>query len=101
MDGSADRERRLVKQILIRVGTHMGFTVHRPGGTKDSEFEAYARLLLQQGKDLGKLPRVPEPGTQNRWLYVWQTREQAKDFAQELRRRTRDDAWEVVQVETP
>ena len=58
----------------------MAFTVNRTDGmTKDAEFEAYARLLRQQGIDLGKLPRVPEPGTGNRWLYVWDSRQQA-DF---------------------
>lgn len=41
----------------------MAFTVSRnDGGTKDSEFEAYARLLRQQGVDLGKSSRAPEPG---------------------------------------
>ena len=38
----------------------MAFTVTRSdGATKDAEFEAYARLLRQQGIDLGKLPRAP------------------------------------------
>ena len=41
----------------------MGFTVTYQGGTKDVEFEAYARLLRQKGVDLAKLSRVPEPGT--------------------------------------
>ena len=36
----------------------MAYTVTRDGGTKDAEFEAYARLLRQQGVDLGKVPRV-------------------------------------------
>ena len=37
----------------------MGFTVNRRDGyTKDAEFEAYARLLRQQGVDLGRLPRA-------------------------------------------
>ena len=36
----------------------MGFTVTRPVGTKDAEFEAYVRLLRQQVKDLANLPRV-------------------------------------------
>jgi hypothetical protein len=39
----------------------MGFTVTGPEGTKDAEFEAYARLLRQHGKHLGNLPRVPDP----------------------------------------
>lgn len=76
----------------------MGFTVTRQGGTKDAEFDAYARLLRQRGIDLGNLPRVPEPGTRRRWLYVWNTRAEAESFAEELRKRTKDSAWEVVPV---
>jgi hypothetical protein len=77
----------------------MGFTVSRKdGATKDAEFEAYTRLLRQQGIDLGKLPRAPEPGTGRRWLYVWDSREKAQEFAEELKKRTRDDAWTVSDV---
>ncbi len=80
----------------------MAFTVHRNDGmTKDAEFEAYARLLGQKGIDLGKLPRAPEPGTRRRWLYVWDSREKAQEFADELRKRTRDNAWVVVEVDAP
>jgi hypothetical protein len=35
----------------------MGFTVTRQGGTKDVEFEAYARLLRQKGVDLASTSR--------------------------------------------
>jgi hypothetical protein len=84
------------------MGVSMAFTVSRnDGGTKDSEFEAYARLLRQQGIDLGKLPRTPEPGTGRRWLYVWHSREKAQAFADELKKRTRDNAWTVVEVAAP
>lgn len=80
----------------------MGFTVNRSdGGTKDAEFEAYARLLRQQGVDLGKLPRAPEPGTGRRWLYVWDSKEKAQAFADELKKRTRNNAWAVVEVAAP
>ncbi|MEI8375417.1 MAG: hypothetical protein WCJ35_21565 [Planctomycetota bacterium] len=80
----------------------MGFTVTcKDGGTKDAEFEAYARLLRQQGVDLGKLPRAPEPSTRNRWLYVWDSLEKARAFADELKKRTRDGAWVVVEVAAP
>lgn len=79
----------------------MGFTVTRQGGTKDVEFEAYARLLRQKGVDLAKVNRVPEPGTNRRWLYVWQVEEDARAFAIELEKRTRDDAWEVIPVNGP
>ena len=60
----------------------MGFTVTHQGGTKDVEFEAYARLLRQKGVDLAKLNRVPEPGTGRRWLYVWNVEADAQAFAQ-------------------
>lgn len=79
----------------------MGFTVTHDGSTKDAEFQAYVRLLRQSGVDLGKVPRVPEPGTQRRWLYVWDTDEGARKFAKELRRRTGDRAWEVVPTTGP
>ena len=76
----------------------MGFTVTHNGGTKDNVFVAYIRLLRQQGKDLGHLPRVPEPGTNRRWLHVWDSKASAQKFADELTKRTGDRAWEVVRV---
>lgn len=80
----------------------MAFTVHRNDGmAKDAEFEAYARLLRQQGIDLGKLPRAPDPATGRRWLYVWDSPEKARAFAEELRKRTCDDAWVVDEVDAP
>jgi hypothetical protein len=80
----------------------MAFTVSRNGGsTKDAEFEAYTRLLRQQGVDLGKSPRAPEPGTGRRWLYAWDSREKAQAFADTLKKRTRDNAWAVVEVAAP
>src|SRR5205823_4228495 len=79
----------------------MSFTVSRQGGTKDIEFEAYARLLRQKGADLAKLQRVPEPGTGRRWLSVWNSQADAQAFADELKERTRDPAWEVIEVSAP
>src|SRR6202451_4730554 len=79
----------------------MGFTVTHQGGTKDVEFEAYARLLRQKGVDLAKLKRVPEPGTGRRWLYLWNVEADAQAFADELKKRTRDKAWQVVPVDAP
>jgi hypothetical protein len=72
--------------------TVMGFTVAHQSGTKDGEFEAFARLLRQKRVDLAKLNRVPEPGTGRRWLYVWNVEADARAFADELRKRTRDYA---------
>ncbi len=76
----------------------MGYTVLRPGGTKDGEFQAYARLLRQMGKDLGKLPRVAEPSTNRRWLHVWNTYAEAQMFAEEMKERMGNAAWEVQEV---
>jgi hypothetical protein len=75
------------------------FTVTKPGGTRDYEFEAYTRLLQESGVDVANVPRVPEPETQRRWLYTWTRKEEAEGFANELRHRTRDGSWHVHQFE--
>jgi hypothetical protein len=80
----------------------MGFTVTRPVGTKDAEFEAYVRLLRQQGKDLANLPRVPDPeDPRRRWVYVWNTQEEAQQFADELKEQTGDNGWRVEPTAAP
>jgi len=79
----------------------MGFTVSHPNGTKDAEFPYYIRLLRRRKMDLGKLRRVPEPGTQRRWLPVWESPAEAKAFAEELRKQMGDSAWSVIEVKTP
>lgn len=80
----------------------MGFTVTRPAGTRDAEFEAYVRLLRQQGKDLGNLPRVPDPeDPRRRWVYVWNTQEEAQQFADELKNQTGDCEWRVEATAAP
>jgi hypothetical protein len=76
----------------------MNFTVTRPGGARDAEFQVYAGLLRQRGVDLGKLPRVRDPLSDNRWLPIWTTRPEAEAFADELKVRTGDPAWEVVET---
>jgi hypothetical protein len=80
----------------------MGFTVTGPVGTKDAEFEAYARLLRQHGKHLGNLPRVPDPqNPRRRWVSVWDTEEEAQKFADELKEQTGDSAWYVAATAAP
>jgi len=76
------------------------FTVTKPGGTKDYEFEEFTRLLEEIGVDVAKAPRVPEPGTGRRWLYTWRRKEEAEGFARELKMRTRDYSWHVHQFKT-
>lgn len=78
----------------------MGFAVTWPNGTTDAQFQPYARLLHQRGVDLAKMPRVPDPVTGKRWLHVWDKCDEAKDFAQELRKQTEDPGWEVVEVKS-
>ena len=74
----------------------MGFTVTGPAGTKDAEFEAYARLLRQSGKALGNLPRVPDPqNPKRRWVYVWNTQDEAQQFVNRLKEQTGDTDWHV------
>jgi hypothetical protein len=80
----------------------MGFTVTKPVGTRDAEFEAYVRLLRQQGKDLANLPRVPDPeNPTRRWVYVWNTQEEAQQFADELKEQTGDNGWHVKPTAAP
>src|SRR5262249_9730048 len=78
----------------------MGFTVTRPAGAKDAEFQEYMRLLLQQDVDLTNAPRMLEPNTGRRWVHVWDSEEGAKTFAKELKKRT-DKAWYVEKVQEP
>lgn len=71
------------------------YTVTKPVGTRAREFEAYTRLLEDVGIDVSNSPRVPEPGTDRRWLYAWRNEIEAERFADELRRRTGDAGWKV------
>ena len=75
------------------------YAVTKPGGTTDAEFQSYIELLEAFGIDVTDAPRVPEPGTDHRWLYVWQRRDQAARFARELGVQTYDRSWEVREFE--
>jgi hypothetical protein len=77
----------------------MGFTVVHEGGMTDLDFEPYVRLLDQRGADLADLPRVPEPRARDRWLPVWDRREDAEAFAAELRKQTKDKCWRVLELD--
>jgi len=71
------------------------YTVRKPGGNTDKEYEAYTELLEEVGIDLANASRTPEPGATNRWLYVWKSRPQAERFARVLGERLRDPSWSV------
>jgi hypothetical protein len=77
------------------------YTVRKPGPNSDREFQAYIDLLEEIGVDIANVPRTPEPGTTNRWLYVWQSRPQAERFARELGGRLRDSSFAVHEFEIP
>lgn len=73
------------------------FAVGLPGGTKQQEFEVYARLLREEGIDLDAKPRV-EDSFGRKWLHVWDTRQAAERFAARVRRETRNSNWEVYEL---
>jgi hypothetical protein len=77
----------------------LAYTVRKPGGTKDREFDAYKGLLEESGIDLSRVPRTQESASGNRWLYVWRDRILAERFTRELSTRTRDRSWEVVEFD--
>ena len=62
------------------------YTVKKHGLNTDREYQAYVDLLQDIGIDIADVPRIPEPGTTNRWLYVWQSKPLAERFARELGR---------------
>lgn len=78
---------------------------HVTGMTKDEEFQEYyrllSRLLLKQGIDLADVPRVEDPRTRKRWLFVWPTEQEALDFAARLNEQTKSADWEVREVDAP
>lgn len=45
--------------------------------------------------------RAPEPGTGRWWVHVWNEKVAAETFAEELRKRTHDNNWAVVEVAAP
>lgn len=77
------------------------YTVTKPGGNTDSEFQSYIDLLEDIGIDITNVPRTPEPEATNRWLYVWTNRLLAERFARELRARLRDPSFIVHEFEVP
>jgi hypothetical protein len=75
------------------------YTVRKSEPNNEREFRAYINLLQEIGIDVAHAPRVPEPGTANRWLYVWRSKSQAQRFAMELGERLRQRDWGVHEFE--
>jgi hypothetical protein len=77
------------------------YTVKKHGLNTDREYQAYVDLLQDIGIDIADVPRIPEPGPTNRWLYVWQSKPLAERFARELGARLRDSSWFVYEFDVP
>ena len=75
------------------------YTVRKNEPNTDAEFEEYVALLKEGGVDVERVPRTPEPGTDNRWLYVWEERSAAERFASELCARLHDSSWSVYEFD--
>jgi hypothetical protein len=76
----------------------MPYTVVLPGGTSNDDFDAYIRIMRQQGVDRGHTLRTLEPETGARWLPVWKEEAAAERFAEALRKHSRNKAWRVEMV---
>ena len=79
------------------------YTVTRSGGVTDWEFRVYIALLEEIGIDVTNVPRIPEPSTNSRWLYVWTDKRLAERFARELGLRLHDRTWvaEEISISSP
>jgi hypothetical protein len=78
----------------------MPFTVVRERetpdpATEDDDARLVSAQLLKRGVPLDRVPRVKG---QNGWLYVWESREEAENAAEQLARRTRD-RWLVSETD--
>jgi hypothetical protein len=76
----------------------MPFTVVRPEKIGVEEFTTYHWLLRKQGWDVLRTRRTQEPASGQRWLPVWEKREEAERFAEALARETEKEAWNVIAV---
>jgi hypothetical protein len=53
---------------------------------------------LKRGLELDRVPRVRGNGADNPWLYVWDKKEEASAFADEVKKETGDSHWVVEAV---
>jgi len=79
----------------------MPFTVTRSEETSDAEFVEYSHKLLQQGRSLANLPRVPDPeNPHRRWTGVFETHDEAQKFVDDLLERTVMTGWRIEPIVT-
>lgn len=76
------------------------YTVTKPGGVKNEDFEPYKGLLEEIGVDLSRAPRLPQPGM-TRSLHMWTDRGAADRFLRELRARSGDASWILSELSRP
>jgi hypothetical protein len=73
--------------------------VHADGAIEDSEDREYEtflnRVFLKKDIKLAEVPRVEQPGTGARWLYVWPDEREARDFAALLNKQLKTTHWVV------
>ena len=79
----------------------MPFTVTRSEETSDAEFVEYIHKLLQQGRSLANLPRVPDPeNPHRRWTGAFETQDEAQKFVDDLLERTVMTGWRIEPIVT-
>jgi hypothetical protein len=83
----------------------MGYTVVYEGEPTADVYQDYftllSRLLLKHGLQLDRVPRTSDNGHADRWLYVWDREEDAREFAEQVKAQTEDPHWRVSLVEQP
>jgi hypothetical protein len=78
------------------------YAVGLPYGNKQSEFDAYVKLLRQQGLVTSESDSTRvENSFGRKWLHVWNDRGEAERFASQLRQVTGNRDWEVYDLSPP
>jgi len=76
------------------------YAVGLPYGNKQKEFDAYLKLLQQEGITVEDSTRV-EDSYGRQWVHIWDDRSEAEQFANRLRQVTGNRDWEVYDLSPP
>jgi hypothetical protein len=83
----------------------MGYTVVHPGELSaradDNYLVLVSRMLYKRGVPFDHVPRTPDIRPSDHWLYVWDSEDEARAFAEQIRETTEDPTWEVRPVPGP
>ena len=86
-----------IKEVEARISIPTKvYAVGLPYGNTDKEFQTSIDLLRKDGIDISR-PRVAD-SFGRKWLHVWDTREEAEQFATRLRQATGNRNWEVYEL---